>query len=521
MHMRYVPLLVVILTLNGLHNLAAQSKKITMNINSPFDEQTPLVSPDGNYLFFTIAHHANNVGGTKDKGDIWYAQWQDSTWSQPLHGGTVINNKNWNGVLGFASDGSIYLHHHYKDDKQGISIAQKKGDHWEKPTSVAIPYFMNKSQHQSGTISANGEVMMLALESYGTIGAEDIYVLFKKEGKWTDPKNIGSVINTRFQEMTPVIAADNRTLFFASNGLNGKGSLDIYSSTRLDDTWLAWSPPVNLSEVNSEGREVSFNYDPITKRSWFVSTKDSDGYGDIKFMESTPELDTLVDEPAIDSVVVVEKEMIAQPTEAEEIAIVIEGVVRNAKDSSAVAATLSLTLQSSDTTLVTVASAAGGYEMAIPFWGRGSMKVAAPQYLPVIEEIHLDSASFTLQKHYWLMPVKMGEIVQLKNVLFEQGKAIMLPTSFPDLDAVVAMMNDNPFMEIALSGHTDNQGSSKLNFQLSEERVGAVMDYLEEKGISKKRITGKGYGGSMPIASNKNPETRKLNRRVEFTIVKQ
>ena len=73
----------------------------------------------------------------------------------------------------------------------------------------------------------------------------------------------------------------------------------------------------------------------------------------------------------------------------------------------------------------------------------------------------------------------------------------------------------------SLAGHTDNQGDQKLNLNLSEQRVMSVKQYLVTKGISEKRISGKGYGSSKPIADNSKEETRRLNRRVEFTITKK
>jgi outer membrane protein OmpA-like peptidoglycan-associated protein len=81
-------------------------------------------------------------------------------------------------------------------------------------------------------------------------------------------------------------------------------------------------------------------------------------------------------------------------------------------------------------------------------------------------------------------------------------------------------MEANPHVEIELAGHTDNRGSFQQLMSLSQKRVNKVKSYLVSKGIKAKRITGKGYGGSKPIASNESEETRLLNRRVEFTIKK-
>jgi outer membrane protein OmpA-like peptidoglycan-associated protein len=81
-------------------------------------------------------------------------------------------------------------------------------------------------------------------------------------------------------------------------------------------------------------------------------------------------------------------------------------------------------------------------------------------------------------------------------------------------------MKANPHIEIELAGHTDSRGSFRQLMSLSQQRVNKVKSYMVSKGVASKRIIGKGYGGSKPIASNDTEETRMLNRRVEFTIKK-
>ncbi|MEP2508615.1 MAG: OmpA family protein, partial [Reichenbachiella sp.] len=121
---------------------------------------------------------------------------------------------------------------------------------------------------------------------------------------------------------------------------------------------------------------------------------------------------------------------------------------------------------------------------------------------------------------YKLEPVIEGNTVTLDHVLFEQGQAVLIEGSQKELDLVVEMMKYNPDVSIFLAGHTDNQGKASLNVSLSEDRVQTVTQYLISHGVSKKRISGKGFGGTKPIASNASAETRKLNRRVEFTVHK-
>jgi len=96
----------------------------------------------------------------------------------------------------------------------------------------------------------------------------------------------------------------------------------------------------------------------------------------------------------------------------------------------------------------------------------------------------------------------------------------LLKESYDELNVVVDLLRTNPKIEIELAGHTDNRGDAKLNQKLSQSRVDKVKAYLVSQGINAKRIRGKGYGGKRPISSGESEESRKLNRRVEFTIVK-
>ena len=121
----------------------------------------------------------------------------------------------------------------------------------------------------------------------------------------------------------------------------------------------------------------------------------------------------------------------------------------------------------------------------------------------------------------YLAPIETGEAILLQNVLFKQGTPFLLATSYPELDKLADMMKENPTMEIELLGHTDNVGNEDELVKLSEDRVTAVRNYLvQRKGIHPPRISGKGYGGSEPMYDNTYEQTRKLNRRVEFRIVK-
>jgi outer membrane protein OmpA-like peptidoglycan-associated protein len=125
-----------------------------------------------------------------------------------------------------------------------------------------------------------------------------------------------------------------------------------------------------------------------------------------------------------------------------------------------------------------------------------------------------------LNKDIYLNPLAVGDKITLQNINFELSKSDLLPASFVELDKVVTMMKDFPQMEIRLEGHTDVVGDPDANQELSEERVESCKNYLVKKGIAPARIQTIGYGSSKPIIKSGTEEQRKVNRRVEMSVLK-
>ena len=126
-----------------------------------------------------------------------------------------------------------------------------------------------------------------------------------------------------------------------------------------------------------------------------------------------------------------------------------------------------------------------------------------------------------IEKDLYLLPIIVGQTIQLNNVFFEQAKPVLRPESYPELDRLVKIMKENPTMEIELGGYTDNIGKEVSLIVLSQDRVGTVKKYMMAQGIANRRIAGKGYGPANPVVKNDTEEHRKMNRRVEFKITKK
>jgi len=496
-----------------------QLDSLVVNLNTKYDEQNPVLSPDGTKLYFTRANDSLNIGGARDKGDIWMSSLgSDGIWEKPSNLGVPVNNSLRNYLLGFSPDGKImFLNNEKKNPggivvNDGISYSVFENGAWGRPQRVSVDYLLNKSKHQSGSISADGNIMLLSLQSYASRGEEDIYICTYDNGKWSQPVNLGSTINTSSQEMTPYLSPDKKSLFFSSNGHGGKGGRDLFISQRNGSGWRDWSKPKNLgADVNSFGVELGYFIDLRNEIAYYSSTQNSDGYGDIKAYKITMEVEQPMEEQQVFRELVVEAEE-ASRTKS------LYGHILNAKSSEPIVAAIKVMDAEVEHNLNSNEED-GRYEVEVlSSTDSLTIIIKAPGFMGISESISLSSSD--LEKDFSLSPLEVGATITLNEVYFDRGTANLLENSYGELDRVIEMLQENPNVKIELSGHTDNQGSSKLNLKLSQERVDKVEQYLTEHGIEGKRIKGKGYGGTRPVASNASEESRKLNRRVEITILK-
>ncbi len=523
------------ITIQSQHlTINEEQESVGSNINSPYFEENPVMHPSGNMLFFTRVQHPANMGGKADKGDVWMSEKFSSGWSLAVNLGKPVNDAGYTSIIGFTDKGNtMFLSTEYKDKdgivRKGLATSARNGATWTSPELLDVKHFSNKSSHQSGWVSADGSVLLLSIEAPGGYGTEDLYVSFKEsDNSYSSPRNLGYMINTAFQENTPFLAGDNKTLIYASNGIDGYGGRDLFLVERLDDSWRNWSEPVSLGRrVNTRGTELSFSFQQGDDYAYLTSTQDSEGYSDIKRVKIKSDiiaekLDSIPQTPLIGAAVqpVLEPE-VDEPVESEPTALktTVSGIVRNAKTLSTLAATISVVGQTSDYNTDHVANEDGEFNFSLERGQTYTLIASSKGYLDeqlVVETFDEEPVNETIL----LQPLSVGNTVTLTHVLFEQSTADMVKGSETDLERVVKMMLENPEVEILISGHTDNQGPIKPNIELSEDRVQTVIDFLKSKGVDAGRLTGKGFGPTKPIASNASEETRKLNRRVEFTIMK-
>ena len=323
----------------------------------------------------------------------------------PLHGGNSINDAAYNAVVGISNDGErLFLAGHYRKDgiatTQGISVSYKLDQGWSVPTNINIPYFLNRSASTQGFLSTAVEAFVFSAESYGTVGGEDLYVSVLTAGKWSESQNLGTRINTAYQELSPSLSEDGRYLFFSSNGRKGYGSFDVFFSHRLDDSWTNWSEPVNMgANINSEGRELYYRTYPALKSALFTSTLNSDGYGDIKIFRPPDDLKDSLFIQFPDTVVKMIEIKRDKPISGEEKWFRVFGKVTDAKSSRPIQATLTF---HSDLRYTTTASADGRYEVEVPSVNEYSLRVEAGGYVGNFEKLDVRTYELCQARSRWL-----------------------------------------------------------------------------------------------------------------------
>jgi len=166
--------------------------------------------------------------------------------------------------------------------------------------------------------------------------------------------------------------------------------------------------------------------------------------------------------------------------------------------------------------------ATGDYNIRIPKGLKYRVSASSFGYNDKSEEFLIEDYSPSeYKKDLLLSKFKTGESITLQNIYFKKASAVLLEESFPELDKLFSFLKNNPSVEIEIAGHTSSEGDDDYNLKLSKERAESIAAYLITKGIDKTRMTPVGYGEKFPKVEEKTEDDRKLNRRVEFKILKQ
>jgi outer membrane protein OmpA-like peptidoglycan-associated protein len=475
------------------------------SINTKYDEYWPSISADEQTLVFTrlIPRNENyEISNINRQEDFFESVNVNGVWQGAKPLGPPINTPGNEGAQSLSADGQkMYFTACDRPDGMGkcdIYFSYKKGDTWSNPVNLGPPVNTEYSEKQP-SISSDGKTLYYVSNNPKGKGKYDIWMsTLSSDGTWTEPVNLGDSVNTPYDEQSPFIHPDNKTLYFASDGWPGMGGLDVFYTRRKSDN--TWSTPVNLGyPINTNSDEMGLVLNAKGNHAYYSSGRTAEKGKDIYEFE-------------------LYEEARPQPVSY------MKGKVYDSETKAPLRAKFELIdLQTSKTISEEYSSKYNGeFLVCIPTERDYALNVSKKGYLFFSENftlsgIHEETKPFL--KDVPLQQLKAGNKIILKNIFFETNSYELKAESTAELDKVVQFLNDNPSLKVEISGHTDNTGTNAFNQILSENRAKAVAEYLIKKGIPQIRLTSKGYGRTVPVADNNTDEGRAQNRRTEFKII--
>jgi tetratricopeptide (TPR) repeat protein len=279
------------------------------NINSKFPDYYPFISRDEKILAYT-SRRLGNVGGMKEfdgyySSDIWIAT-KDATnsFGKAKNAGTLINSSYDEQVVGMSDDGNtLYIYADKINDFGDIHYSVKEGKAYKKPEKLS-EIINSPALETSASLSSDGNTLFFASDRNGGYGGLDIYMVRKlPTGEWGDPQNLGSDVNTNYNEDFPTLSPDGQTLYFSSDGHTNMGGYDIFV-TIWEPEKNAWSVPKNIGyPINTPDDERVISYTEDGYHA-YISANRPEGLGDldiykVTFLEQLPDVNffmSLVDE---------------------------------------------------------------------------------------------------------------------------------------------------------------------------------------------------------------------------------
>lgn len=417
---------------------------------------------------------------------------KNGKWSTPVSIGPPVNTKDNEGLSTMTKKGDmlVFSRVEVKKGKQTYNqlwYAPRKGTSWGDP--IKVEFCLDSFKYASPALTPDGSMMVFASNMPGGQGDNDLwYTTFdKKAKKWSDPKNLGTTINTAGKEQFPFIHEDG-TLYFSSNGHLGMGGLDIFKAEKKGEN--QWGNVINMKyPINSAGDDFGIIFEGKKERGYLSSNREgTKGADDIWSFVLPPLLFT------------------------------IEGVVSDCKFKEVIPG-VTVKLIGSDGSSSEVKTDAAGY---YKFAENGSNRYVNPNtsyvlQIAVSNDVKTTQApqgflassekpkvttvgteeSKTFKNDFCLVPIQKE--IRFPDVLYDLGKADLRPESKDSLDFLYQTLIDNPTFVIELSSHTDYRGSDAANQKLSEARAKSCVDYLVSKGIPSARMVPKGYGEKRPL----------------------
>lgn len=457
----------------------------------------PVLTADSRKILFTKRDGLNSY----EHEDIFVAFEDKGEWTEPVPIDESINTRYNEGTCTISADANILIFTSCDaPDSFGscdLYISYKINGSWQKATNMG-PTINSRSWDSQPSLSADGSMLFFSSNRRGGYGGNDIWYSHRLEdGSWAEVQNLGSLINTPQDEVSPFIYFNNELLFFASDGHMGFGGKDLFMSKLGQE---GFSEPENL------GYPINDHQDQL---ALFITAQQDFGY----YTENT------YDEGKVDSSLLYRFNFPKEIDLGDKL-VVTEGQIFNAKTNEPLDARLSLVSLENDSTLYQFRSdgESGDFIMIYPDKTFSGLYIEKPGFIPKIYNVEKDSLKDIKNMQIELTPVVSGEQFVFENVFFDFDKTELKPESQSSTKRLSNFLKENPGLKIVITGHTDNVGNAAYNQNLSLQRAMSVKDFLETMGIAAERLEVSGMGDQQPLRPNNSEENKALNRRIEIIL---
>lgn len=609
------------------HPKPAIVENVGNTVNTRKPEYSPVISLDGSALFYTSRRQWEGTKPEEHRDDRLYQYPEDiyvsyinvdSTWTSPERIPFCDPAQNEATMAVSPDERRIYLYQDI-DGNGDIYYSNVTNERFKTITHIDNNKINTPNWETHCTVTPDGRTMYFVSNMKGGYGGRDIYFCEKNDkGEWSSPKNCGPILNTPYDEESPFISIDNKTLYFSHNGEKSMGGFDIFQS--ILDSAGGWSVPMNLGHpFNSTSDDLFYTttFDGLT--GYFTSLR-TDGYGekDIYVIKNdylgihplamltgnirlrngaTMPADLAVELKCKNCSAFTQKTLFPrfrdgyflsdlnlcaqydlvytrndgkdviftdtlstncnymQQTVYRELWLdkegklsrlyFVDGIIRDSKTNEVVSnAQVTLKDVATGAILANVETDENGFFKSDSLFGKLPndqmtlhLDVSKKGYAPTSIDATITFGSESVVHLNEVINPLLSEVaigtdlgLSINPIYFDYRKWNIRPDAAAELDKIVAILKANPKMKIALGSHTDSRGTDEDNKLLAERRAKSSVDYIVSKGISRNRITGKGYGESQLKVSDaeikevylwvEQEKMHQLNRRTEFVVVK-
>ncbi len=526
--------------------------KAVGGLNGRFHEGPATFSADGNLMIFT----RNSYAKKKDLNnrrvrelELWYSEKNSKgKWGkiQPM----PFNSKEYSvGHGALSADGNTL---YFVSDMPGgygatdIYYTTRTNGAWSVPINAGIK--INTEGREMFPFYHSDGMLFYSSDGQPGLGGLDVFIASAKDGRFGNPKNVGSPINGSSDDFAFVLNKDLKEGYFASNRPGGKGSDDMYGYDLLKPFILSKKLEGYAKDSKTGVVLAATQVKLFDEKGIIVGEIQTDASGyytfDLepdmnyvlkgtrdKYKEATRNISTAVEEDVITADLLMDKipeiTLVASVTDIKT-KLPIEGVqvtVRDKETGNVVAS-----IYTDKTGVAREPLSSDLMNKKINYTLTFDKSEYLSKTIPFVTTIDKEGdikVSTTMGKLE--LGTDIGKLIDLNPIYFDYNKWNIRPDAAIELNRIVAVMKAYPDIVIELGSHADCRGSKKYNLNLSDKRAKSSATYIVQQGISKDRIYGKGYGESQlvnscecegKVKSNCSEELHSDNRRTEFIIVK-